>query len=428
MGYAMRIQLYITSCFLHYCSIFLSSDDVSHRHVSLETSRLSPKAQKLHSTISAQEAETDMSHGLMLSLRNETVPDAEASVHRMRRRRSLLLPGVTSLPMFPPLPHLRRRLLATTPKLLAPSLFCSLSTATAPAARKPTTAVAVLWDLAASRPPSKLPLYDAAVRLHLAATSFGRLRVSAAFLHPSHRLPAPTPTASAATIHLCRVCGRRFRARDVLLRHFDAIHAREHAKRLARIDSSRGDRRVRLAAALSLKLSKYEKAARELTAAAGLASPANDLQRAGVRVEHSRTPAASLRERAQQVLDEGSVGCLMLVSGHEELASLLRLAREKGVRSVVVGGESGLARWADVGFSWAEVVAGKARKAAPSVSGKWRDRDVLKGLEWRYEEDEEEEVVFEDGAGDGFEELAGKVKGRPWWKLDSDGEDSGVGG
>jgi hypothetical protein len=118
------------------------------------------------------------------------------------------------------------------------------------------------------------------------------------------------------------------------------------------------------------------------------------------------------------VLDEGSVGCLMLVSGREELASLLPLAKERGVRSVVVGGESGLARWADIGFSWADVVAGKARKAAPSVSGKWRDRDVLKGLEWRYEGDDDE-----DSDGEGVDELAGRAKGKSWWNLDSGGED-----
>ncbi|TVU14155.1 hypothetical protein EJB05_37602, partial [Eragrostis curvula] len=325
--------------------------------------------------------------------------------------------------MFPPLSNLRRRLIAIAPKFIA---LRSVSTTTAPAARKPTTAVAVLWDLAASRPPSTLPLYDAAVRLHLAATSFGRLHLSAAFLHPSHRLPAP----AAVTTHLCRVCGRRFRERDALLRHFESIHTRENAKRLARVDSARGGRRVRLAAALSLKLSKYEKAARELAAAAaGPASPSDDLRRAGVRAELTRTPAASLRERAQQVLDEGSAGCLVLVSAREELASLLPVARERGVRSVVVGAESGLARLADVGFSWANVIAGKARNAAPAVSEKWRDRDVLKRLEWRYEEDDDDEVVvFEGSDGDAVDELAGRSKGRPWWKLDSDGEDSGVGG
>ncbi|EAY94445.1 hypothetical protein OsI_16216 [Oryza sativa Indica Group] len=327
--------------------------------------------------------------------------------------------------MFPPFSHLRRRLLAAIPNpnlLLRPSR--SLSTSTTPATRAPATPVDVLWDLAASRPPSTLPLYDAAVRLHLAATSFGRVRLSAAFVHPGHRLPAPSPSAAAAAVHLCRVCGRRFRARDTLLRHFDAIHAREHAKRLARIDSSRGDRRVRLAAALSLKLSKYEKAARELTAAADPCSPADDLRRARVAVELSPTPSVSLLERAHEVLDGGSVRCLMLVSARDELAPLLRLAREKGVRSVVVGGESGPARWADVGFSWAEVIAGKARKAAPSVSGKWRDRDVLKRLEWRYDDDDEEVVFEEDGDEDGIDELTRNSKGKPWWKLESDGEDS----
>ncbi|GJN27349.1 hypothetical protein PR202_gb15366 [Eleusine coracana subsp. coracana] len=186
--------------------------------------------------------------------------------------------------------------------------------------------------------------------------------------------------------------------------------------------------RVRLAAALSLNISKYEKAARELAAAAaGPASPAEELRRAGVRAELTRTPAASLRERVRQVLDEGSARCLVLVSGRQELASLLPVAKERGVRSVVVGGESGLARLADVGFSWADVVRGKARNAAPSVSGKWRDRDMLKALEWKYEgDDDDEEVVFEGSDEDEVDELMGRAKGKPWWKLDSDGEDAGV--
>jgi hypothetical protein len=46
-----------------------------------------------------------------------------------------------------------------------------------------------------------------------------------------------------------------------LLRHFDAIHAHEHAKRIARIDSSRGGRRVHVAVTLSPKLSTDKKAA-----------------------------------------------------------------------------------------------------------------------------------------------------------------------
>ncbi|KAM0825363.1 hypothetical protein ACQ4PT_069614 [Festuca glaucescens] len=325
--------------------------------------------------------------------------------------------------MFPLLCDLRRRLLATD---FRPPPLHRLSTLTS--TRASNTPVAVLWDLAASRPPSKLSLYDSAVRLHLAASSFGRLRLSVAFLHPSHRLPALDPSADAK--HLCRVCGRCFRARDALLRHFDTIHTREHAKRLERIESSRGDRRLRLAASLSLKLSKYAKAARELTAGVNPGSPADELHRAGVNAELSRCPSASLRERAQEVLDEGSVRCLMLVSVQEALSPLLRFAREKGVRSVVVGGESGLARWADVGFTWSQVIAGKARTAAPSLSGKWRDRDVLKRLEWRYEEDDEEEdVVFEeDGDLAGSEELAGSTNRKPWWKLEPDGEDSFIGG
>jgi hypothetical protein len=55
---------------------------------------------------------------------------------------------------------------------------------------------------------------------------------------------------------------------------------------------------------------------------------------------------------------------------------------------------------------------------------------VLKRLEWRYEEDDDEEdVVFEeDGDLDRSEELAGSANRKPWWKLESDGEDSCTGG
>ena len=128
---------------------------------------------------------------------------------------------------------------------------------------------------------------------------------------------------------------------------------------------------MRLAASLSLKLSKYAKAARELTTGIDPGSPVDELRRAGVSPELSRYPSASLRERAQEVLDEGSVGCLMLVLGQDVLAPLLRLAREKGMRSVVVSRETGLARWAYVGFTWSEVITGKARKTTPSMSGEW---------------------------------------------------------
>ncbi|GJN27353.1 hypothetical protein PR202_gb15371 [Eleusine coracana subsp. coracana] len=328
--------------------------------------------------------------------------------------------------MFPPLSNLRRRLIAAAPKFIAPPFLQSLSTTTtAPAARKWTTAVAVLWDLACI--PS--PLHAPSLRRRRPPPprrDFLRpsppLRGLPPPLPPPSRPPPSRPTsvasAAAASASATRCCATSSPSTPASTPSASPASTRPAA-----------GRRVRLAAALSLNISKYEKAARELAAAAaGPASPAEELRRAGVRAELTRTPAASLRERARQVLDEGSARCLVLVSGREELASLLPVAKERGVRSVVVGGESGLARLADVGFSWADVVRGKARNAAPSVSGKWRDRDMLKGtgVEVRRGRRRGGGGVRGTVTRMRLMKLMGRAKGKPWWKLDSDGEDAGV--
>jgi hypothetical protein len=47
--------------------------------------------------------------------------------------------------------------------------------------------------------------------------------------------------------------------------------------------------------------------------------------------------------------------------------------------------DDGVLKWtAYAAFSWQEIMMGKAKKEAASVFEQWKDRDVLKRLEWTY--------------------------------------------
>ncbi|KAG6500800.1 uncharacterized protein LOC121997356 [Zingiber officinale] len=323
--------------------------------------------------------------------------------------------------------------------------------ATAAASR----AVAVFWDLD-NKPPKSIPPYDAAVRLHLAAASFGPFRFSVAYAnhHAFRHVPAPVRSARAPrragdrreaaspspVRYLCRVCGRRFYVHANLINHFHQIHKSEQEKRLRRIESAKGGRRVRLVGALSLKMQKYEKAARELLNPEAGYCLADELRRAGVVVRTVEdipvTADRALKDHMMETMDRGKVGCLMLVSDDAGFLGVIREARTRGLKTVVVGHEADgvLRRCADASLLWKDVVSGKAKKAAPTTVGKWVDKDLLKKLEWRYEpeeevveEDEESNLLDDDSdAGDEEEDCLaamGKGQKKPWWKLDSDSSD-----
>ncbi|XP_072990231.1 uncharacterized protein [Typha latifolia] len=318
----------------------------------------------------------------------------------------------------------QRRLLPQTPLPLILFFQRSLLSSSS-------SSVAIFWDLN-SKLPTSIPIYDAAVRLHLAATSFGPLRLSIAYSNSNPVSLHRKPTSPSPSSFLCRVCGRNFFSQPKLLDHFERIHEREQAKRLARLASARGGRRVRLAAELSLKISKYEKAARELHACKAGYNLADELRRAGVRVKTDR----AIKDDVVDAVEKGSVGCLMLVSDSEGLVGAVREAKRRCLKTVVVGEKKDgeLKRLADVGFLWREVLDGKARKEAPRMVGRWNDRELLKRLEWSYEEEkmkkmeEDESDIF---GGDSEQEdgdlvlVVGKERSdKPWWKLDSDSENS----
>ena len=149
--------------------------------------------------------------------------------------------------------------------------------------------------------------------------------------------------------------------------------------------------------------------------------------------ERVRKTVGMLKEHMVDVMDRREAECLVLVSDDSGFAEVLWEAKERCLRTVVIGdlSEGKLKRVADVAYSWKEVVMGKAKKEVEKVVGKWRDRDVLKTLEWSYDpvlekergyacgdwdygfdSDDDDEVEVESGAemGDGGD----------WWEMDDE--------
>lgn len=290
-------------------------------------------------------------------------------------------------------------------------------------------------------PPDAVNPYDTAVRLRLAAFSLGHLRFVAAHAtpHTLRRIPSatissPLPESGAPQPCICRVCGRNFFAHSKLLNHFK-IHEREHAKRIGRIESATGGRYVRLKAQLDMKMEKYRKAAREILIPRAGNTLGDELQRAGVsiRIVEGRPEAArrALAEHMVETIDGGRVGCLVLVSNNIGFAGIIREARTRGMKTVVVGddGDGSLKRCADSSFSWKDVVSGKAREGGGSAVLKWKDKDLLKKLEWRNQpelepkagrrwgSEREDMDSGDERASDGGEDLTAKGVSNPWWKL-----------
>lgn len=125
----------------------------------------------------------------------------------------------------------------------------------------------------------------------------------------------------------------------------------------------------------------------------------------------------SLREDVAFEMDRGRVGCFLLISEDNGLMDLVREMKRKCLMSVVIGNSDvGLKRVADFGFCWNDVVSGKARCQGGSAVGKWKDKELLKDLEWKFDD---QNVIneFEGDDGDNGGEFVNKSN-EPWWKLD----------
>ncbi|KAL5578021.1 hypothetical protein UlMin_019720 [Ulmus minor] len=320
--------------------------------------------------------------------------------------------------------------------------------------------VAIFWDLD-NKPPNPFPPYEAALKLKKTASSFGYVRHMIAYANRhafSYVPPAVREQRKERKMlnqlenrglikppepYLCRVCGRNFYNHDKLVNHFKQIHERENTKRMNQIESARGSKRVKMVAKYSMKMEKYKKAARDILTPKVGYGLANDLKRAGFWVrEVSNKPQAAdiaMKNHIVDIMDHRRAECLVLVSDDSDFASVLQEAKLRCLKTVVVGNinDGALKRVADTGFSWKEIMMGKAQKEAISVLGKWKDSDVLKRLEWKYDpeveksvydtddesEDENVKNSFEgeeddEGDDDGFP----VEDGCPWWDLESDYE------
>ncbi|PKA57921.1 hypothetical protein AXF42_Ash012460 [Apostasia shenzhenica] len=355
-------------------------------------------------------------------------------------------------------PIIRRLPHQISPSLPLGVLRRTLASSISAASGDSSPPVAVFWDLD-NIPSNSIRPLDAAVRLRLAASSIGPLRFVVAYASPHVFRHVPYPVRAAREAgndrledsgavpassepYVCRVCGRKFFAHSKLLNHFK-IHEQEHAKRLRRLDSLVGSRYVRLKAQLTMKMEKYRKAARDILIPRVGYSLGDELCRAGVvvRTVEDRPEAAdgALRRHMVETMDRGKIGCLVLVSDDTGFVGVIREARLRCLKTVVIGdeGDGGLKRCADASFSWKDVISGKARKEAASAMVKWKDKDLLTKLEWRYREEkmlkgsklegsECDDLGYQTDDVDGFQESDNGDNGayEPWWKLDEESDTS----
>ncbi|CAA7018608.1 unnamed protein product [Microthlaspi erraticum] len=337
-----------------------------------------------------------------------------------------------------------RRPIAETTSLDSIRGFSSTNT-------KPTIRVGVFWDLD-NKPPASFPPYDAAVKLRAAASSFGFVKLMAAYAnhHAFSHVPVQVREqrkerkllnqlenkglVKPPEPYFCGVCDRRFYANEKLINHFRQIHETENQKRVRQIESARGHQRVRLVAKYSMKIDKYKRAARNLLTPKEGYGLAEELKRAGfwVRLVSDKPEAAdrALKEHMVEVMDKREVECVVLVSDDSGFAEVLWEAKERCLRTVVIGdlNEGALKRVADVAYSWKEVAMGKAKKEVEKVVGKWKDRDVLKKLEWSYDPSLEKERGSCGVSDWDYEFDHDKIEngdGGDWWEMDNNEDDAG---
>lgn len=313
--------------------------------------------------------------------------------------------------------------------------------------------VAIFWDLD-NKPPNSFPPFEAATKLKVMASSFGSVRHMVAYANSHSFSYVPrvvrerrkerklvNQLESKGVIrpsepYLCHVCSRKFSTNDKLINHFRQIHEREHKKRLSQIESARGKRRINLVAKYTMKMDRYRNAARDILTPRVGYGLADELKQAGfwVQTVSDRPQAAdiALRNHMIDMMDHRRADCLVLVSDDSGFEGILKEARLRCLKTVVVGdiSDGTLKRTADVGFSWKEILMGNAKKGAESVLGRRKDRGILKRSEWKYDSEVEKEryQFYYETDEDVIRDIEGTESGmdarvddaRGWWELDSD--------
>ncbi|PQQ19918.1 hypothetical protein Pyn_18798 [Prunus yedoensis var. nudiflora] len=127
-------------------------------------------------------------------------------------------------------------------------------------------------------------------------------------------------------------------------------------------------------------------------------------------VDNPQRVDAALRNHIVDMMDHKRAECLMLVSDDSDFVDVVMEAKLRCLKTVVVGdfGDGALKRAADSGFSWNEILIGKAKKEA------YEEQNVNN---WDDEVDGESEDEEIEGIVDGVSDNSGKdVSGR-WWEL-----------
>ena len=114
---------------------------------------------------------------------------------------------------------------------------------------------------------------------------------------------------------------------EKLVNHFMQIHECEEKKRLNQIESARGKRRVHLVGKYSMKMKKYERAARAILTPKVGYGLADELERAGfwVRTVSNKPQAAHvlLRNHMVDMMDKRRIECFIVVRYDLEFVEVL---------------------------------------------------------------------------------------------------------
>ncbi|GBG89642.1 hypothetical protein CBR_g49431 [Chara braunii] len=161
--------------------------------------------------------------------------------------------------------------------------------------------------------------------------------------------------------YVCGMCGRKCRTHADLRKHFKQLHEREQKKRLNTINAQRGKKRKKKAELLAAKNSRYVEAARGIVLPKRGYGLMPDLKRSGVGVQLVKQgPEAADMEITKAVMKalERRIDWICLVSDDRGFEDLLRDARSRLCKTVVIGDSVGLKRAADLSLSWMDVQAG----------------------------------------------------------------------
>lgn len=255
----------------------------------------------------------------------------------------------------------------------------------------PSHTISVFWDLD-NKPPRSVPPYDAAVRLREVALGFGRLvdMVAYANRHAFTYLPTwvrehrqdrkeldrleVSGLVVPAEAYVCGYCGRKCKTNIALKKHFKQLHERERNKRLSRLDSLKGKRKIKYKESLAEKETRYKEASRDIITPKVGYGLMQELKRAGVwvRMVSDKPQAAdeALKKHISQSIDMG-IKCICLVSDDSDFLPVLQEARARQLHTVVVGDTLTLKKFADVRFSWADLASGRAFDRASELAALW---------------------------------------------------------